>query len=70
MAAITYDVPGIMCEGCANAINRALSVLSGISEVDVDVPGKRVTVDYDDDRVQPDEIARRIENAGYEVMEP
>jgi len=70
MADVAYDVPGIMCEGCANAIKRAMRTLDGIHTVEVDVSAKRVAVSYDEDKAQPDEIARRIENAGYEVKQP
>ena len=70
MADVAYDVPGIMCEGCANAIKRAVRVLVGIHTVEVDVSAKRVTVGYDEVKVQPSEIVQRIENAGYDVRKP
>lgn len=68
MAKASYSVPGIMCEGCANAIKRAFSTLDGVDRVDVDVSAKRVTVDYDES-VRPSEIVERIESAGYEVQQ-
>ena len=70
MADVTYDVPGIMCEGCANAIKRSVQMLDGIFTVEVDVSAKRVTVGCDEDKVRPEEIVQRIENAGYEVKKP
>lgn len=67
MAVVTYNVPDISCEGCANAIKRSIGTLSGVRDVNVDVPTKVVTVDFDDSAIQQTAIAERIEDAGYEV---
>ena len=67
MATVTYYAPDISCQGCANAIKRAVSPLPGVREVGVDVNTKRVVVDYDENRATPEEIKERIEDAGYET---
>lgn len=66
MSTVAYSVPDISCEGCANAIKRALGTLRGVESVAVDVQSKRVTVDYAEDQVGPEDIRRRIDDAGYE----
>jgi copper chaperone CopZ len=65
MATVEYIVPDISCEGCANAIKRAVSTLDGIKDVGVDVASRRVSVKYDDEVTGPEEIMVRIEDAGY-----
>ena len=40
----TFSVPDIVCDGCANAIEKALGGLAGVSDVTVDVQTKQVTV--------------------------
>ncbi|MHB1000320.1 MAG: heavy-metal-associated domain-containing protein [Armatimonadota bacterium] len=67
MTSVTYKAPEISCEGCANAIKRALGTLQGVSSVNVDVSSKLVTVDYKEDEIRPEEIKQRIEDAGYDT---
>ena len=67
MAEMILDVPDITCEGCANAIRRAVGGVPGIRDVAVNVSEKKVTVTYNDDEVKPAAIIERIEDAGYVV---
>lgn len=68
MKTIKFSAPEIMCEGCAKTIKRALSVSTAISSADVDIPGKIVTVAYDESGITPDEIKELIEGAGYDTF--
>ena len=64
MAARTFNVPGISCGHCKNAIEGEVGSLEGVSSVDVDIDTKQVTVDGSADDTQ---IREAIEEAGYEV---
>ena len=64
MATKTFNVPGISCGHCKNAIEGEVGGLDGVSSVDVDVDTKLVTVDGTADDAQ---IRDAIEEAGYEV---
>lgn len=57
----------ISCEGCANAIKRALGALPGVQTVQVDVPGKNVIVQHDPALVKDADLKARLEKAGYPV---
>jgi copper chaperone CopZ len=46
-ATSVLNVPDISCEHCENTINEALTPLAGVSSVSVDIPTKKVTVEYD-----------------------
>jgi copper chaperone len=70
MAVVNLHVPDVSCEGCANAISTAVGSLWGVCGVTVNVPGKVVTVNYNEDEVKPAEIKARIEEAGYEIQPP
>ena len=59
--------PDISCGGCANAINRSLIALPGVQMVEVDIPGKNITVKYDDLQLTDDDLRTRLEKAGYPV---
>jgi len=39
--------PAISCNHCAMAIKRELGTVKGLSRVEVDVPNKTVTLEYD-----------------------
>lgn len=61
-----YDVSGMTCGHCKNAVTQAVGALAGVRAVDVDVDAGRVTVTTDG---APDEpvIAKAVDEAGYEV---
>jgi copper chaperone len=62
---ITYSVPTIHCDHCAMSIREEVSEVEGVSEVDVDLETKAVTVRG---RALDDAALRAaIEEAGYEA---
>src|SRR5262249_9131343 len=67
MSAANFSVPEIHCDGCAASIRKALGGLAGVATVDVDVPGKKVQVEFDATRTNPAVIRARIEAAGFDV---
>ena len=63
MNTTTLTVPTITCDHCKSSIEGAVG---GVSDVTVDVAGKRVDVAHDDS-VSIDEIVSSIEDQGYDV---
>ena len=51
MATTILNVPDISCEHCQRTITNALTPVEGVRQVSVDIPTKRVRVDYDETRV-------------------
>ncbi|NLU51998.1 MAG: heavy-metal-associated domain-containing protein [Clostridiaceae bacterium] len=64
---IAFNVEGMSCEHCVNAIKAALTKLNGVYDVIVDLNSKRVAVEYDEERVSADILRETIEDAGYKV---
>lgn len=62
----TVTAPEIVCGGCAGSIKKALGAVSGISEVEVDVATKKVTVNHDEN-VSHETIVETLDRAGYSV---
>jgi len=62
-------VKGMSCGHCAAAVTKALQSLPGVSEVQVDLAGSRVTF-QSAAPVSPEEVARVIKAAGYEMLAP
>jgi copper ion binding protein len=63
LAARTYDVPGISCDHCKQAIESEVGGVAGVAAVVVDVDAKSVTVTGGDDAA----IRAAIDDAGYDV---
>lgn len=62
----TVTAPEIVCGGCAGSIKKALGKVVGISEVDVDVTSKKVTVKHGES-VSREIIVDALDRAGYSV---
>lgn len=63
-----FKVEGMSCSHCVNAVTKALTALEGVSETQVDLAGKTVTVDYDEKKVSIESIKLAIEEEGYDVL--
>lgn len=63
----TLSVPGMSCSHCEAAIKKAVSALNGVDKVSVDLKGKKVSVDYDQEKVTLKTIKDSIEDQGYDV---
>ncbi len=60
----TLTAPEIVCGGCASSIKKALGKVAGVSEVDVDVATKKVTVKHGE-TISHGQIVEALDNAGY-----
>jgi copper chaperone CopZ len=67
MANTTLNVPDISCEHCERAITNALTPISGVRSVAVDIPGKQVHVDYDESQVSVDQMKDVLQEEDYPV---
>jgi copper ion binding protein len=61
------DVEGITCEHCVSTIQKAIKNLSGIIKVDVDIPKKKVIVEFNQSLKNSEEILKKIKEAGFEI---
>jgi copper chaperone len=61
------SVPDISCEHCARTVTNALTPLAGVERVAVDIPAKRVTVDYDPARVDVVQLSVALAEEDYPV---
>jgi copper chaperone CopZ len=59
-----YDVPGISCDRCKDAIEQDVRELDGIVEVDVDIAARTVRVEGS---ASVQAVRAAIDQAGYEV---
>ena len=59
-----FNVQGMSCGHCANAVTQAVKSVDAQAQVVVDLPSGRVEVQSDGDRGA---IAKAIEDEGYKV---
>jgi copper chaperone len=67
MATSVLNVPDISCGHCQATITKALSPLPGVQAVDVDIPTRKVTVEYDPAVVQVDTLKDALAEEDYPV---
>ena len=60
----TVTAPEIVCGGCANSIKKAFGSVEGVSDVEVDVAGKKVMVKHSAD-ISREKIVDVLDRAGY-----
>jgi copper chaperone len=59
--------PDISCAHCVAAITSAVSAISGVDSVEVDIPSKRVTIGHQPGAVDMAEVARIMDDEGYPI---
>ncbi len=65
---VVLNVPAISCNHCKMAIEGALRDIDGVNAVSVEVSDKTVSLDYDADLVDLEELKDSIEEEGYQVV--
>lgn len=69
MTEITLNVNGMSCSHCENAVKKAVGALDGVSSVAVDLKGKKVTVTYEPEKTNVEQMKEAIEDQGYDVAD-
>ena len=67
MGTTDYAVRGMTCGHCASAVTEEVSKIPGVTGVQVDVAGGRMTVGSDQP-MSADAVAAAVDEAGYEVV--
>jgi copper chaperone len=66
MSTVVYNVSGMSCQHCVNAITEEVGAVAGVTEVAVDLDGGLVTVTAGE--VDHAAIRAAIVEAGYDVV--
>lgn len=67
MNKLTLNVPEMSCGHCVSAVSGAVGQVAGVSDVRVDLGGKRVEVTGEG--LEPKAVAAAVRKAGYEPEE-
>jgi Cu+-exporting ATPase len=68
---VELPVVGMTCARCAAAVERTLQKkVPGVSQASVNFGTETVSVDYDPEQAGPQDLARAVEDAGYQLVLP
>ena len=67
MTTTTFLVPGMTCGHYKGAVTDELSKINGVSNVDVDVDSKKVTIESEAD-IEWQVIVGAVDEAGFEAV--
>lgn len=67
MAQSTYTVDGMTCDHCAGSVTAEITKISGVTNVQVDVPARSLTIDSEQQLARED-VEEAVEEAGYRVV--
>jgi Cu+-exporting ATPase len=63
-------ITGMTCAACAIAVERSVKKLDGVASAAVNPATEKLTVEYDETRVDDEALKASIEKAGYGVAQP
>ena len=66
MTTATYDVDGMTCGHCVNAVTGEIAKLRGVTDIDVDLDTGQVTV-ASTEPLDHDDVQAAVDEAGYEL---
>ena len=64
-----FQVPGVSCQHCVNAITTEVTAIPGVQQVQVALDSKTVTVEHGE-QVRTEQIVAAIHEAGYDEVAP
>lgn len=66
---VTVPIGGMTCAACARRVEKSISRLDGVINVNVNLATEKATVEYDTKKVRLSVIKQAIEKAGYKALE-
>lgn len=63
------NITGMTCAACANAVERSVSKLEHVESAQVNLATEKLTVAYDDTKIDLNAIKTAVQKAGYDVLE-
>lgn len=67
MTETNLKVPDMSCAHCKAAVEGSLNAIEGVESSNADFEKGVVGVSYDEARVNPEDLERAIQSAGYKV---
>ena len=65
MKKVKFDIQGMTCSSCSSHVEKAVCKLEGTKSVNVNLLSNSMVVEYDDNILNNDKIAKAVIDAGY-----
>lgn len=62
---VALSVPDMNCASCPITVKKALTKVSGVSKIDVNLDRREAKVTFDDTKANVEVLTRATRNAGY-----
>lgn len=66
---IILTISGMHCASCAKIIEATLEEKEGVSSISVDYDSKKAFLEFDEKKINLDEIKSEIETLGYSAVQ-
>ncbi len=60
-----FNITGMTCSACSAHVQKSVSKLNGITDVNVNLLSNNMTVEYDEAQTDPAKIINAVKNSGY-----
>lgn len=60
-----YLIKGMTCASCSSAVERVTRKMDGVKESQVNLATNRMTIEYDEEKLKPEDIIAKVERAGF-----
>jgi Cu+-exporting ATPase len=64
---ISLPVEGMTCASCVARVEKTVSKIDGVLNVNVNLATEKVTFDYDSSKVDLNDLAAKVEDIGYKI---
>ncbi len=68
MKLVELNIEGMHCNGCSTRLEKVLNEMDGVS-AKVSLEDKKAKIEYDEEKVNLEEVIEAIEDAGFSVEE-
>ena len=65
-----FKIQGMTCASCARTIEKAVSSLAGVTSAQVNFGAETLLVEYDEEKVSPEDMAKATKDVGYQLLVP
>ncbi|MBO4964821.1 MAG: cation-translocating P-type ATPase, partial [Muribaculaceae bacterium] len=65
-----FPVVGMMCAVCAGTVEKTVKETPGVIDASVNFASSSLHVEWDGSTTNPEKIAQRVADAGYELILP
>lgn len=65
----TMQVSGMTCAACSARIEKVLGKMAGIKKANVNLATEKLTVEYDENKTDFEQIKEKVEKIGYGIVE-